>query len=126
DKDLERFMNIENSNAVALDKKDETFTQAEKEGYRQFTERITRLKKHIERVQPMAMGLRNADGPPMGPSVPATYVLVRGEYDRPGESVEPGFLSAITGNSDPAPLELDRYKMFPTRGRRITLAKWIA
>jgi hypothetical protein len=62
----------------------------------------------------------------MGPEVPTTYVLTRGEYDHPGEAVEPGFLSAITGNSEPAHLELDRYKMFPTRGRRMTLAKWIA
>jgi len=57
--------------------------------------------------------------------VPTTYVLIRGDYDHPGEPVEPGFLSAITGNSKPAVLELDRYKMFPTRGRRMTLAKWI-
>ena len=72
------------------------------------------------------MGLRNADGPPFGPEVPTTYVLIRGDYDHPGEAVEPGFLSAITGDSKPAVLELDRYKMFPTRGRRMTLAKWIA
>src|SRR5262249_48090745 len=29
-------------------------------------------------------------------------------------------------NGKPAKLEIDRYKMFPTRGRRMTLAKWIA
>ncbi len=72
------------------------------------------------------MGVRNADGPPFGPEVPTTYVLIRGDYDHSGEPVEPGFLSAITGDSGPAVLELDRYKMFPTRGRRMTLAKWIA
>jgi hypothetical protein len=72
------------------------------------------------------MSLRHSDGPPYGPSVPTTYVLIRGEFDRPGEPVEPGFLSAITGNSDPAVIEIDRYKRHPTRGRRMALAKWIA
>ena len=30
------------------------------------------------------------------------------------------------GHSRPAELELDRYRMFPERGRRMTLADWIA
>ena len=72
------------------------------------------------------MSLRHSDGPPYGPSVPTTHVLIRGEYDRPGEPVEPGFLSSITGNSDPAVIEIDRYKRHPTRGRRLALARWIA
>jgi hypothetical protein len=53
-------------------------------------------------------------------------VLIRGDFRQPGEAVEPGFPSAITGNSEPAVIESDRYRQFPTRGRRITLAKWIA
>jgi hypothetical protein len=53
-------------------------------------------------------------------------VLKSGDYRQPGEVVEPGFPSAITGNSEPAVLESDRYRQFPTRGLRITLAKWIA
>ena len=125
-KDLEREINSENSNTSGFDKKPEIFTQEEKQRYFKFTERVGRLKKAIERLEPLAMGLRNADGPPMGPNVPTTYVLNRGEYDHPGEPVEPGFLSAIEGHSNPAALELDRYKMFPTRGRRMTLANWIA
>ncbi|MEJ7606983.1 MAG: DUF1553 domain-containing protein [Bryobacteraceae bacterium] len=40
--------------------------------------------------------------------------------------VEPGFPSAIASKAEPAALETDRYRQFPTRGRRITLAKWIA
>ena len=124
-KDLEREINSENNNASGFDKKPEIFTREEKDRYLQFTERIGRLKKAIDRLEPLAMGLRNADGPPMGPNVPTTYVLRRGEYDSLGEPVEPGFLSAIEGHSNPAVLELDRYKMFPTRGRRMTLANWI-
>jgi hypothetical protein len=126
EKELEQAVNVENNNAASLEKKDEVLTAVEKQEYRGFAERISRLKKDIERVEPKAMGLRNADGPPFGPEVPTTFVLIRGDYDHRGDRVEPGFLSAVTGNEKPAVLELDRYKMFPTRGRRMTLAKWIA
>jgi hypothetical protein len=126
EKDVERLINVESNNAASLDKTSDVFTANEKQSYGRFSERIARIKKQIERLEPMAMGLRNADGPPMGPSVPATYIQIRGNYDALGDPVEPGFLTGITGNSDPAELEIDRYKMFPTRGRRMTLAKWIA
>jgi hypothetical protein len=125
-KDLQKAIDNEGDNAASLEKKEPLFSVEEVQRFRQLKERVLRLKNAIERVEPVAMSLRNADGPPYGPSVPSTYVLVRGEWDRPGEVVEPGFLSAITGNSDPAPLELDRYHRHPTRGRRVTLARWIA
>jgi hypothetical protein len=126
DKELEQAINIDNNNAASIAKADEVISRDEKLTYEAYATRISRLKKQIERVEPKAMGLRDADGPPFGPDVPTSYVLIRGDYDHRGEAVEPGFLSAITGNSEPAVLELDRYKMFPTRGRRMTLAKWIA
>jgi hypothetical protein len=126
DKELEEAVNVENNNAASLDKKDEVLTAEERQEYQRISDRINRLKKARERVEPKAMGVRDADGPPMGPDVPTSYVLIRGDYDHPGEAVEPGFLSAISGDSQPAVLDLDRYKMFPTRGRRMTLAKWIA
>ncbi len=125
-KDVEKEVNADNNNAAGFDKKPEVLTAADKAGWTQRSSTIARLKKVIERLEPKAMGLQNADGPPFGPSIPTTYVLIRGEYDHPGEPVEPGFLSAIEGHSNPATLKLDRYKMFPTRGRRMTLAEWIA
>ena len=125
-KDVEREINSENNNASGFDKKPEIYSAEEKRGWLQFNERIARLKKAIERLEPFAMGLRNADGPPFGPSVPATYIQIRGDYNHLGDPVEPGFLSAIQGNSEPAVLEVDRYNMFPSRGRRMTLARWIA
>jgi len=124
--DLQKAIDNEGDNSASLEKKEQLFSVEEVQRFRQSKERVLRLKNAIERLAPVVMSLRNADGPPYGPSVPATHVLVRGEWDRPGEVVEPGFLSAITGNSDPAPLELDRYHRHPTRGRRITLARWIA
>ena len=125
-KDLQKAIDNEGDNAASLEKKDPLFSAEEVRGFRQLKERILRLKNAIERVEPVAMSLRNADGPPYGPSVPVTYVLTRGDWDRPGEPVEPGVLSAITGHSTPAALELDRYHRNPTRGRRITLARWLA
>ncbi|MEO8128558.1 MAG: DUF1553 domain-containing protein, partial [Bryobacteraceae bacterium] len=125
-KDVEKEVNADNNNAAGFDKKPEILTTADRAEWRTYNEKITRLKKAIERLEPMCMGLRNSDGPPFAPSPPATHILIRGDYDHPGEVVEPGFLSAIEGNSNPAVLKLDRYKMFPTRGRRMTLAEWIA
>jgi len=52
--------------------------------------------------------------------------MIRGEWDHPGKVVEPGFLSAITGNQDSAKIRLDPFKRWPTRSRRVTLANWIA
>ncbi len=125
-RDVERLFNEENNNTVRLDKKDQTFTNEERERFLAYRERQRWLKNGLIRVEPSAMSLRNADDPPYGPSVPVTHVLLRGDHDRPGEIVEPGFPSAIAGHSLPAPLPIDRYKRHPTRGRRLTLAKWIA
>jgi cytochrome c553 len=50
----------------------------------------------------------------------ATYVLTGGNWRLRGEQVQPGFLSAITGNSDP--VNLDGL----VGSRRQLMAKWIA
>jgi hypothetical protein len=125
-KDLERAINTENNNQLSLEKKEQVFTPEEKQKFASFSERILRLKNAIERLEPLAMSLRDADDPPYGTSVPVTYVLIRGNYDQRGEPVEPGFLTAITGNSDSAFIPIDRYKRHPNRGRRMVLAQWIA
>ncbi len=125
-KDLEKVINSENDNTANFEKKPRLFSPQETEKYLGLSAGIRQLQRAIERVKPVAMSVRNADGPPFGPSVATTYVQIRGDYHRLGEPVEPGFLSAIEDHSEPAKLEIDRYKMFPTRGRRMTLAKWIA
>jgi hypothetical protein len=125
-KELESAINSENNNQLSLVKKDETFTLEEKQKFLAFKERILRLKNTITRLEPEAMSLRDSDDPPYGTVVPITYVQIRGEYDHHGEAAEPGFLSAITGNSDAAVIPIDRYKRHPNRGRRMVLAKWIA
>lgn len=52
--------------------------------------------------------------------------MIRGEYDQPGETVDAGFPSCITGHQQPAKIRLDPFKRWPTRSRRMALAKWIA
>ena len=108
---------------------DQGYRQFSMEEHRRFTDfrhRVLRLKNAVERRKPLAMSLRNADGPPYGPNVSTTYVLERGHWNRKGEPVEPGFPSAIEGHSQPATIDLDPFGRYPTRGRRLALAKWIS
>ena len=124
-KDLEKAIREEDEGA-ADGAAESLFSSAERRRFSHFSRRIRRLEKAIQRVAPLAMSLTNAQGPPYGPSVPATFVLTRGHWNRPGERVEPGFPSAIAGHSAPAVLIEDRFRSYPTRFRRLTLANWIA
>ena len=102
------------------------FTAEERYRYRYLRTRDKFVKQHLKRLKPVAMSLRHSYGPPYEPGVQATRVMIRGEYDNPGEIVEPGFLSCITGNEEPAKIRLDPFKRWPTRSRRMALANWIA
>ena len=82
--------------------------------------------QQLKRLAPRAMSLRHSFGPPYEPGVPVSRVMIRGEYDNPGEVVLAGFPSSITGNQEPAPIRLDPFKRWPTRSRRMALANWIA
>ncbi len=84
------------------------------------------VAQHLKRLKPVAMSLRHSYGPPYEPGVPTSRIMNRGEYDNPGEVVEAGFLSVISGDEDPAPIRLDPFKRWPTRSRRMALAEWIA
>jgi hypothetical protein len=102
------------------------FTLEEKNRHAELTGKLDILKRRIARWRPQVVAVTNVPGPPSGPDIAPTRVMLRGNYNQPGEVVQPGFPSALTGNSEPAVLETDRYRQFPTRGHRITLAKWIA
>jgi hypothetical protein len=110
---------------------DKTFTDQEKEHYLDLLSLVdTRnvgiglRRRQVARYEPVAHTARNAGGSPNSPNRPVTLVLLGGQFDKLGEAVEPGFLSAVTGNSDPAAL--------PTVGFgnvskwRSVLADWIA
>ena len=102
------------------------FSAQEVETWQHLSDQIEVLERRRARWKPIALSVTNATGPPAGPPLPTTHVLVRGDYRQPAEPVEAGFPSAISGNSDPAVIEADRYRQFPTRGLRITLARWLA
>ncbi|MBP85950.1 MAG: hypothetical protein CMJ64_04405 [Planctomycetaceae bacterium] len=108
------------------DTSNELISNEERERYRRLSTRDPFLKQQLKRLQPLAMSLRHSYGPPYEPGVPTSRVMIRGEYDNPGEVVEAGFLSCITGHQDPAPIRLDPFKRWPTRSRRMALAEWIA
>ena len=112
--------------AIRDDRGHRKFSLEEHRRFSDFSHRILHLKNAIERRKPLAMSLRNTDGPPYGPNLSTTYVLQRGQWNRKGEPVEPGFPSAIEGHSRPAPIDLDPFRRYPTRGRRLALAEWIA
>jgi hypothetical protein len=102
------------------------FNQEEKARYGELNARIEVLRNQAARWKPSTVGVMPVPGPPSGPDVSPTRILKRGDYRQPGEAVEPGFLTAIAGAEKAAALETDRYRQFPTRGWRLTLAKWIA
>jgi mono/diheme cytochrome c family protein len=102
------------------------FTDEEIDRHAELTGQLDVFRRRLSRWQPIVLTVRNAPGPPSGPPPDPVHVLGRGDYRQPGEAVEPGFPSAITGNMEPAELYTDRYRQFPTRGLRYTLARWIA
>ena len=84
------------------------------------------LRRRIARWRPSVVTVKTVVGPPLGPDVPATRVLEGGNMRSPGEAVQPGFPSVVTGTTEPATLITDRYGQYPTRGRRWTLATWMS
>jgi cytochrome c553 len=102
------------------------FSEAERERHGELSEALEVWRRRLGRWQPVALTVKNVPGPPNGPAIAPVRVLLRGDYRLPGEPVEAGFPTAFTGKAEPATLETDRYRQFPTRGHRLTLAKWIA
>jgi hypothetical protein len=105
---------------------DSFFTAQEKNRHTKLSGALDVFRRRLDRWKPVVMGVRNVPGPPSGPPLSPTHVLIRGDYRQPGEEIKAGFPSAITGNFEPAELITDRYRQFPTRGLRMTLARWIA
>lgn len=106
--------------------KSKIFSQEEREKHRELEEQVQVLKNRLGRWKPVTLTVKNVPGPPAGPDIAPIRVLARGDYRLPGDAVEPGFLTCLTnGKSEAAVIEQDRYRQFPTRGWRITLAKWI-
>ena len=106
--------------------KDTRISREDRRRYVHLSNRDRFVKQQLKRLQPVAMSLRHSFGPPYEPGVPTSRVMERGEWNQPGEVVEPGFLSCLTGNDKPAAIRLDPFQRWPTRSRRLALANWIA
>ena len=102
------------------------FTKKERDLFYRLENRERFVKQHQKRLKPVAMSLRHSFGPPYEPGVPVTTVKLRGEYDNHGPVVKAGFPGIFTGHDKPAAIRLDPFKRWPTRSRRMALAKWIA
>jgi len=108
------------------DHTNDLFTKNERDLFYRLENRGRFVKQHLKRLKPVAMSLRHSFGPPYEPGVPVTTVKLRGEYDNHGAVVKAGFPSIVTGHKKPAAIRLDPFKRWPTRSRRMALAKWIA
>ncbi|MEO5951576.1 MAG: DUF1553 domain-containing protein, partial [Chloroflexia bacterium] len=102
------------------------FSEAEKNRFAEISGQLDILRRRVERWRTDVLAVTNVPGPPSGPDIAPTRVLTRGDYRQPAEVVEAGFPSALAGKSEAAVFETDRYRQYPTRGQRITLARWIA
>ncbi|MBM3761769.1 MAG: DUF1553 domain-containing protein [Acidobacteria bacterium] len=101
------------------------FSEEEKNRFATLSSTLDILRRRLERWKANVLAVTNVPGPPSGPDIAPTRVLTRGDYRQPGEVVEAGFPSAISRGFQNASFETDRYRQFPTRGQRITLARWI-
>jgi hypothetical protein len=108
------------------DSSNQHITNEERDRFHHLQREAKFVGQYLKRLQPSAMSLRHSFGPPYEAGVPVSRVMIRGAYDSPGEVVEAGFLSCITGNQEPAEIRLDPFKRWPTRSRRMALAQWIA
>jgi hypothetical protein len=102
------------------------FSMEEKNRHAELSSAVDILRRRLNRWRPSVLAVTNVAGPPSGPDIAPTRILFRGDYLQPREVVDPGFPTCVTGREEPAKLETDRYRQFLTRGRRMTLAKWIA
>ena len=87
-----------------------------KEKWEGMSKRMAELAKDKPVDPPMAMGMTD-----VGATAPPQHRLKRGDWRKPGEVVEPGYLSAFDDrDAVPVPTKIG------TTGRRTALAYWIA
>jgi hypothetical protein len=130
---LERRIFRADANALTPNLEDTTFSLEEKRKYLDLLGYVDGnrggrdmgvIRRQVARYEPKAHSVQNARPDSSKPSLPLAVVRVRGEYNRYGEVVQAGFPSAITGNTEPAALTVDRFGNIA--GWRLPLANWIA
>lgn len=82
-------------------------------------------RRRVDRYLPRAHVVANTSQDYFAhvPHLPVAFVRIRGEFDRFGEMVRPGFLSAVIGSHDPATPRTDKFGNLEKF--RIGLAEWI-
>lgn len=121
------------ANGVVPNAEDPTFTLDEKKKYLELLSFVDgnrggrdmgTLQRDLRRYAPTVHTVRNTGNNPNGPALPATFIRLAGEFNKPGAAVEAGFPSAIEGHGEPAKLTTDQFGN--PRGWRLPLAQWIA
>lgn len=131
--ELERHIWRSIANALVPNDQDNLFTLEEKQTYLRLLSFVDgnmggrdlgTIQREVRRYASTAEGVRNAANDPNLPALPVTFVKLRGEFNQLGEWVQPGFPSALTGDSTPAVLPADQFGN--PRAWRTPLAQWIA
>jgi len=89
---------------------------AKKKRYDELQAKLATFNNLYSAQEPIGAGMRD-----LGPHAPATRILEVGNYARPLEEVEPGFLTIL----DPAPAKIDPPAGLQSTGRRTALANWL-
>jgi len=130
--ELERRITRAIANAVVPNPDDKIFTLEEKAKYIELLSWVDGnrggrdvgvYQRELRRYQPFAHIVRNVTNSGDRPFLPMTFVRPKGEFDKPGELVRPGFPLAITGKEEDAALVTDAFGN--ERGWRTPLAKWL-
>lgn len=101
--------------------KDTTFSEDERKTWKAAMALSKKLNESAARYRPVAYSVSDV-APPHVPELASTWVLAGGELANKGEKVEPGFLQAVVGKSEPAKIPFAG----GSSGRRTALAEWIA
>ncbi len=130
--DLERRITRAIANGVVPNPDDKIFTLDEKQKYIELLSYVDGNRggrdlgvhqRELRRYQPFAHAVRNVPNTGDRPFLPVTFVRVKGEFDKPGEPVQPGFPRVILGKDEDAALTTDQFGN--VRGWRMPLAQWI-
>jgi hypothetical protein len=87
-----------------------------KKRYDELRAQLAKFDHLYHSEEPIGSGMRD-----LGPKAPPTHVLAVGNYARPLEEVQPGFLTIL----DPEPAKITPPAGLASTGRRTALAKWL-
>ena len=93
------------------------FKPDKRKRYQELQAKLAEFNHLYHAEEPIGAGMRD-----LGPTAPPTHVLAVGNFERPLEEVQPGFLTIL----DPAPAKIVPPADGHSTGRRSALANWLA